>query len=77
MNIIFFLEGLLILENTNGQFKIIEVREENTPEYGKTTFPNMIPIHDYDYGLINLILGTSGIIGIIVLIVIILWRKRK
>jgi hypothetical protein len=60
-----------------GQFNIIEVNEENAPENGKTSFPNMIPSRDYDYDLINLILVMSGIAGIIVLIVIILWRKRK
>jgi hypothetical protein len=60
-----------------GQFDIIEVKEENAPEYGKTTFPNMVSSRDYDYGLINLILVMSGIVGIIILIVIILWRKRK
>jgi len=61
-----------------GQFDIIEVNEEGAPELGKPTLPNLRPVRDYDYGLINLILVLSGLVGGgIAIVVAVIKKKRK
>jgi hypothetical protein len=60
-----------------GQFDIIEVNEEGTPELGKPTLPNLRPVRDYDYGLINLVLVFSGLAGGGIAIAVALIKKKR
>lgn len=60
-----------------GGFDVISLNEEGTPEYGKPTYVNLAPILMYDYGLINLILVTAGIIGVGIVGTIVLVKRRR
>jgi len=41
-------------------------------------FPNLRPVRDYDYGLINLVLVFSGLVGGgIAIAVVVIKKKRK
>lgn len=59
------------------QFEVIQVNESEKAANEKPSFPNMMPIKDYDYSMIGILATLSAVAAGIATVLVVFWRRRK